>query len=443
MSRPSATLERLRPHILMDRLPLVVDLERSQGSTLWDGAEDVGYLDFFTGFASLPLGWNHPGLKTADFQRRLLRAATDKPALSDLYLPEVADFVETFYRVALPPELPYIFTISGGALAVENALKTAFDWRCQRNRMLGLEVTADQVLSFERAFHGRSGYTMSITDSFDPRKTADFPGFDWPRVEAPWIRHPRTPENDAETAASEARSLERVASLLDERAGRIAAIIIEPIQGEGGDRHFRPSFLQALRRLADVHDVLLIFDEVQSGMGATGQWWAHQAMGVQPDLLVFGKKAQVCGFAASRRLECVPRHVFAESSRINSTRGGNLVDMVRCTRVLEVIEEEGLLANARRIGEILRVGLARLEASNPAVTAVRGRACMLAFDLPDKAWRDALVTAALSERLLGLGCGARSLRLRPHLATTPEEAEEALLRLERALGRVASGHAEP
>ena len=115
----------LSPHVLMDRLELVVDLENSHGSWLRDGETGEDYLDGFTGFASLPIGWNHPGLLEPAFQRELLRVALNKPALSDLYLPEMAEFVSTFHRIALPKELGNSFYIDGGALALENAFKVA------------------------------------------------------------------------------------------------------------------------------------------------------------------------------------------------------------------------------------------------------------------------------------------------------------------------------
>jgi L-lysine 6-transaminase len=122
----------------------------------------------------------------------------------------------------------------------------------------------------------------------------------------------------------------------------IAAIIIEPIQGEGGDNHFRPEFLQRLRDIANEEDALLIFDEVQTGVGLTGTMWAHEQLGVKPDILAFGKKMQVCGILATNRVDEVPDNVFRVSSRINSTWGGSLTDMVRATRYLEIIQEDNI-----------------------------------------------------------------------------------------------------
>src|SRR6185295_11857811 len=145
-----------------------------------------------------------------------------------------------------------------------------------------------------------------------------------------------------------------------------------------------PEFLQQLRVLADRHEALLVFDEVQTGLGATGTLWAYQQMGVVPDLLVFGKKTQVCGFMSTSRIDEVEGNVFRVSSRINSTWGGSLADMVRCARYLQVIRDERLVENAARVGRAFLAGLQRLAAEFPLVSNVRGRGLMLALDLPDR-----------------------------------------------------------
>lgn len=436
----------LSPHVLMDRLELVVDLENSHGSWLRDGETGEDYLDGFTGFASLPIGWNHPGLLEPAFQQELLRVALNKPALSDLYLPEMAEFVDTFHRLALPKSLQSSFYIDGGALALENAFKVAIDWKTRRNRQAGKLDRGDRILSFRQGFHGRSGYTMAVTDSPDPRKVGDYPLFDWPRVENPYIRHPRSAEADAETIEAEARSIAQIENFFHRFPNHIAGIVIEPIQGEGGDNHFRPEFFRKLRQIADERDALLIFDEVQSGMGVTGDWWAHEFSGVTPDIMAFGKKAQVCGIAVNRpRLDLVEGHPFQESSRINSTWGGNLVDMVRVRRVLEIIDQEKLLDRVKRAGKVLMDGLQALSAEDERVCAVRGRGSFIAFDLPTKELRNELTDRCYDEKLLLLGCGTKSIRLRPHLAFTEEEAGELLVRLGKALrrlGRHRGGHVD-
>ncbi|HLI50905.1 MAG TPA: aminotransferase class III-fold pyridoxal phosphate-dependent enzyme, partial [Thermomicrobiaceae bacterium] len=302
----------LAKSILADGYELVYDLERSHGSWLVDARTGEEYIDTYSFIASGAIGHNHPALRDPAFQHKLLTAALVKPANPDLYTTYYAEFVETFARIAIPDEFPHLFFIDGGALAVENALKTAFDWKAKKNLAAGKAPGAGKVIHFTEAFHGRSGYTLSLTNTSDPRKTEYFPGFDWPRIPVPKMRFPVTPETTAEVEGREKAALDQITRILEREADDVAAIIIEPIQGEGGDNHVRPEFLQGLRRLADRFDVFLIYDEVQTGMGITGSWWAFQQLGVAPDAFAFGKKTQVCGIAVSRRVDEVERNVFVE-----------------------------------------------------------------------------------------------------------------------------------
>ena len=428
---PDAVRGILGQHVLTDGYSIVLDMEESQGARLRDAATGQDYIDFFTFYASNPLGMNHPALagdgeEAVAFRARLMDAALNKVANSDVYTPHFARFVETFGRVGIPDELPHAFFVSGGALAVENALKVAFDWKVRKNRAKGYSgERGDKVLHFREAFHGRSGYTMSLTNT-DPNKVAGYPKFDWPRVTTPKIRGGNV-EWREELAMRQARQ-----AFLD-HPDEIAAIIIEPIQGEGGDNHFRPDFLQSLRDLADEKEALLIFDEVQTGVGLTGEFWAFQSYGVTPDIIAFGKKTQVCGILAGRRIDEVEDNVFAKSSRINSTWGGNLVDMVRFDRILEVIESENLLDNVREQGAHLMSRLEDMAERYDAVTHPRGRGLMCAFDLEDGAQRNAVVSTAYDGGLMVLGCGTRTIRFRPALTISQDDLDAGLDILEAAL----------
>lgn len=432
---PEAVRPTLARHLLTDGFPLVLDMEHSHGARLRDAASGREFVDFFTFFASSPLGMNHPGLRSDPaFLERLLDAAINKVANSDIYTPHFARFVDTFSRVAIPAELPHAFFVSGGALAIENALKTAFDWKVRTNFRKGYRAErGHRVLHFEQAFHGRSGYTLSLTNTADPRKTALFPKFDWPRVINPKCNGPADRES---VEQREQLALAQAKTHFRQHPDDIAAIIIEPIQGEGGDNHFRPQFLQALRTLADENEALLVFDEVQTGVGLTGSFWAYQGIGVQPDILAFGKKTQVCGILASRRIDDIEENVFRVPSRINSTWGGSLVDMVRFDRILEIIEQERLVENAARAGRHLLARLEDLSDRHDAVTNPRGRGLMCAFDLPSTEVRDAVRRRAYDLGLLILGCGTHSIRFRPPLTVTPEELDEGLGILEEALRQV-------
>jgi L-lysine 6-transaminase len=339
----------------------------------------------------------------------------------------------------MPEYLRYAFFIEGGALGVENALKVAFDWKVRKNFARGYqEERGRQVIHFRRAFHGRTGYTMSMTNT-DPVKTNYFPKFSWPRITCPAAIFPLNEENLAEVERQEAIAVQEIKRAIIDNPDDIAALIIEPIQGEGGDNHFRKEFFVELRTICDESDILLIFDEVQTGIGLTGKMWAHQHF-VKPDLLAFGKKTQVCGMLSSTRIDDVKENVFHKSGRLNSTFGGNLVDMVRFTKVLEIIEEENLVENARVVGEHLLKGLWKLEQEFPnLISNSRGLGLMCAIDLPSPEKRDELRKGCYNHGLVLLGCGERTIRFRPALNITNEQIDEGVGIIRRALKEMSAG----
>jgi L-lysine 6-transaminase len=417
----------LARHTLADGFDVVLDLDKSHGAWFHDARSGREYLDFCMFFASNPVGFNHPKMHDPEFLEVLHRVAQLKPSLSDFYPVEYATFVATFSRLAMPAYLPHAFFIEGGALGVENALKTAFDWKVRRNRAKGIPGDkGQQVIHFRRAFHGRTGYTLSLTNT-DPRKTDLFPKFRWPRVDSPGLRFPVTPEVERDTAAAEQRALEQVERAFVDNPDDVAAILIEPIQAEGGDVHFRPGFLRALEQKAREHDCFFILDEVQTGAGITGRMWAHEHFGLRPDAISFGKKLQICGCLVGPRVDEVPDNVFRLSSRINSTWGGGLTDMVRGARYLEIVDEDGLLENARVMGARLAAGLEALaRESGGKLENPRGLGLMLAFDLATPALRDTALERAFANGMLVLGCGERSVRFRPPLNLTAADADTAL-----------------
>ncbi|MCC6216850.1 MAG: L-lysine 6-transaminase [Polyangiaceae bacterium] len=430
---PDAVHDMLRRHLLVDGYPMVIDLERSHGSWVRDAKSGRELLDFFSFFASNPIGFNHPSMAAPAVQERLARAATVKVSNADYYTPFMAELVDMLERTAAPPELPHWFFIDGGALAVENGMKAAFDWKVRKNLARGAGERGSQVLHLRHAFHGRSGYTLSCTNT-DPAKTQYFPRFDWPRIPSPAIEHPLEGERLDRVQAAEAEAIAAAERYFDQREGDIAAILVEPIQAEGGDRHFRPQFLAELRRLADEREALLIFDEVQTGLGITGSWWAFQQLGVVPDIVCFAKKMQVGGIFVSRRIDEVADNVFVKPSRINSTWGSSLSDMVRCTHILEIIVEERLLENAAARGAELHAGLQALAGRlGPQVSNVRGRGLMCALDVPSKDHQRAVVRACFDGGMIILPCGDRGLRFRPALNVTAENIAEGVRRLGGAL----------
>jgi len=423
---PADVTRELEKHILVDGFKLVIDVEKSHGSYLVDAATGREVIDLYSFYASMPVGYNHPRLSRPDVEADLLAAAKIKVANADVYSVEYATFVQTFARVVGLPPLERYFFIEGGAAAVENAVKAAMDWKVRKNLAAGRGERGTEILHFERAFHGRSGYTLSLTNT-DPRKTLYFPKFPWPRVPAPSIDYALPPgERDASVAMREKQVEARIREIIAEKGVDIAAIIIEPVQGEGGDNHFRGDWLRTLRTICDENDILLIFDEVQTGMGITGRNWCCEHFGVMPDLLAFGKKAQVCGVMAGPRLDEVKDNVFRLPSRISSTWGGNFTDFVRSTHFLRIIEDEELVANARIMGAEFQRELEAMARRHPVITAVRGRGLLIAFDLPDATRRDAFWRGAFELGLLVVRCGERSIRLRPVLDLKDDALEGAL-----------------
>ncbi len=435
---PDRVHETLGRHILADGYDMVLDVDRSLGRRLWDARRGRAVLDMFSFFATAPVGLNHPKLADPVFREKLLRAALANPTNSDIYTLEFAEFVETFGCVGIPAYLPYAFFVAGGALGVENALKAAMDWKVRRNFRKGLTVeTGHQIVHFKDAFHGRSGYTMSLTNTADPRKYLYFSKFDWPRITNPVLRFPVGAREIERVEALERQAVEEIKRAFVERRDDIAAILVEPIQAEGGDNHFRPEFMRALRQLADENDALLIFDEVQTGVGLTGRFWAHQHTDVKPDLLAFGKKMQVCGMLAGPRIDEEPENVFKVTSRLNSTWGGNLVDMVRSQRYLVIIDEDGLVQNAATVGAHLLAGLQALQARKPDIFSnARGRGLMCAIDFVDGATRDMVADEAYEMGMMILACGRLSVRFRPPLDVTAAEIDEAIGILEAAAAKV-------
>lgn len=434
--RPDSVVAELEKHVLVDGFRIVIDLEKSRGPRVVDAATGREFIDLYGFYGSQPIGFNHPRFHEPEVERQLLLAARNKVANPDVYSTFYATFVDNFARIAGLPPLDRYFFIDSGALAVENALKAAMDWKVRRNLAAGKGERGTEILHFERAFHGRTGYTLSLTNT-DPRKTDYFAKFQWPRVPAPSIDF-SLPEADRKAAVitRERRAEVKMRDLLARKADNIAAVIIEPIQGEGGDNHFRAEWFRTLRGLCDAHDILLIFDEVQCGLGVTGKTWCCEHFGVLPDLLAFGKKMQVCGVMAGPRLDEVKDNVFRLPSRINSTWGGNLTDMVRSTHYLRIIEEERLVENAAHMGRLFLDELRCLAADEPLISGVRGRGLMLAFDLPDRDAREKFYRGLFDLGLIVIRCGERSIRFRPVLDITPAVVHDAVALLREQCRRM-------
>ena len=425
---PTDVHKTLAKYMLADGFDLVLDLKKSKGCRIYNSITGRYMLDCFSFFASAPLGCNHPKLYNPEFIKKIGEVAVNKPTNSDIYTTEMAEFVDSFAKHAVPDYFKHLFFISGGALAVENGLKTAFDWKIRKNIKNGnSEKLGTQVIHFKEAFHGRTGYTLSMTNTFNLDKIRYFTKFDWPRITNPKIRFPLNSENLENVKELEKQAVSEIEKAVAENPNDIATLIIEPIQGEGGDNHFRKEFFHMLRKLCDEHEMMFILDEIQTGVGLSGKMWAHEHFDFQPDILAFGKKTQVCGIMVGNRVDEIKDNVFNVSSRLNSTWGGNLIDMVRCQKYLEVIDEENLIKNAAVQGKRLLNGLEEISQKYPnKISNARGLGLMCAFDLSTPEKRDELKQKLYMNDLLVLSCGATTIRFRPPLIISSGEVDEAL-----------------
>ncbi len=426
------THDILKKKMLVDGFDLVLDIEKSKGLLLVDEKTGDEYLDFFSFFASNPLGMNHPKLNTPEFREELANAAMNKPSNSDIYTVEMARFVDAFSRIAVPNHFKHLFFIDGGTLAVENGLKVAFDWKVRKNFLKGYkEEKGHQVIHFKQAFHGRSGYTMSLTNT-DPAKIDLYPKFKWPRITNPKITFPLE-DNLDNVIALENQAIEEIYTAIKNNPDDIAVMIIEPIQSEGGDNYFRKEFLLKLREICDQNEILLMFDEVQTGIAMTGKMWAYEHF-VQPDIISFGKKVQVCGIMVSDRIDDIDNNVFKLSSRINSTWGSNLTDMVRARRIFEVIEEDNLVENSKVMGGYLMSRIFELQKEFPnLVLQPRGLGLLCAFDMPDGDIRKKFLTKLYENKMIMLGCGSKTVRFRTALIVNQDEIDKGISIIKEAL----------
>lgn len=431
---PKSEALRSRHGAIQDARTLHVyqDAQRSLGNYLVD-VDGNTLLDVYGHIACLPLGYNHPDLMAAWRSGRFDWAAGYRAALGIAAPPEWVGVAEALMRVA-PAGMSRVFTMTSGAEAVENAIKCAFLWKCAQTRqgdpvkdeeraaaMLNAQTRANSlaILSFEGAFHGRSLGALSLTRS-KPIHKLDFPAFPWPTAPFPALRFPLDAHQE-ENLAAEARSLEAVETAL--RTRRLAGIIVEPIQGEGGDRHARPEFFRALRALCTEHEAAFIVDEVQTGGGATGRMWAHEAweLAEPPDVVVFSKKMQLGGFYLREALfPDLPYRIF-------NTFLGDAFRGAQLEVILEIISRDRLLECTAITGELLLRGLGELASRFPdRVSQVRGAGTYAAFDLPDGATRDRLLALAKTRGMEAGGSGDRSVRFRPALVFAPRHAAETL-----------------
>lgn len=434
---PKDVFPAIEKWMLRDGYDIVIDMEKSRGSHVIDARTGDDWLDFYTFFASAPFGMNHPKLDNENFKEKIFRAAINKVANSDIYTLEMGEFVKTFGEIARPDGFEHLFFVDYGTLAVENAFKVAMDWKVNKLLEKGKITPGDavsgrkgtKIIHFNEAFHGRGGYTLSVTNTADPNKHQRFAKFnDWPRIINPKITFPLE-DNMGITEWLEEQAVKQIRKAIADDPGGHCAIVIETIQGEGGDNHFRTEFFQQLKDLCDKNEMMLIFDEVQSGMGITGKMWAWQHHApVVPDIFCFGKKSQICGIAVGPKVDEVKDNCFRVSSRINSTWGGTVVDMVRSTEYLKIYRDDNILDYvSNTAGPALIKGLEELRDEFPDfICNVRGKGLMCAFDIKTPELRGKFLSACTKHKMLILPCGTHTVRFRPALNVPLEDIQKGI-----------------
>ena len=376
------------------------------------------------------MGQNNPELRRRAASEQWVTATVNRPSLALMPPTDWTDTLEAAFMRVAPAGLPCVSTLMCGSCANETAMKAAIMRfcatlrdgadpspeavsSCMRNEAPGTPDVA--ILSFAGGFHGRLFGSLSATRS-KPIHKVDIPAFPWPVAPFPRVRYPldaHCAENDAEVS----RCLEQLRVVLRDHDAPVAAAIIEPIQGEGGDNHAPPSFFRGVQSILAEHGALMIVDEVQTGFGATGRYWAHEAweLPTPPDMVVFAKKAQAAGFY--HNMDVRPSSTYRQFN----TWCGDPLRALQAAAIVDIIEDNALLENVRVSGAYFLDGLTALCAAFPDVWEnPRGMGTFCALDATGgQAARDVMVARLRNAGLLVGGSGDRTLRFRPSLWFRP------------------------
>ncbi|KAI8375259.1 4-aminobutyrate aminotransferase [Choanephora cucurbitarum] len=400
----------------------VADFSKSKGNYIVD-ADGNTLLDVFAQIASIPIGYNHPAFLSLAEKPAFRTALANRAALGVSPNVDWLDSVEKAFMSVAPKGMSNVFTAMCGSCANENAFKTAFMYKaakrrggrdfsleelnsCMKNEAPGSPDSS--ILSFTHAFHGRLFGSLTATASKAIHKV-DIPAFDWPKAPFPQLKYPLE-EHEDYNANVEKDALTHVESLIVNAKKPVAAVVVEPIQSEGGDNHASPAFFRKLQEICQRNDVLLIVDEVQTGVGATGTFWAHEAWNLPspPDMVTFSKKFQAAGFFLH------PRFRPPQAYRLYNTWMGDPVRAMQAAAIVQEIKERDLLQNVQQVGHYLRENLKQMESTTP-IKNMRGQGTFIAFDLPDPSQRDTFLTEMRQKGVNIGGCGDRTVRLRPML----------------------------
>lgn len=431
----ASMLDELRKYVLCEPQPFAIDLEKCDG--MWLVTVDGQRLfDWSSYYGSKLIGHNHPGLYEPSYITRLCRAANNKTANPDFLTQECLDYYRCLHKLApvsmRNPKLE-VYTVNSGAEAVENMMKYLISRFNSKRMAAGKTASNRRFVYFDKAFHGRTVFALAVTQTLDPVATKDFHGLtSGGNIKLPFPSYD-SDRSEAENMRLTHNVLEMAETVLSQMSDEIVGIIVEPIQGAGGQRVALPAFFRGLSEIAAKHDVYLAFDEVQTGLGATGKVFAidHFDLPNPPLAVATGKKFGNGVVYMYEPLE--------EIGVLDSTWGGTLADMVRVTREIEIVESEGLIERAAETGEYLAAALQKLQLNHQGVMLnVRGMGLYQGFSLDTEARKRNLVKVARdSHGLLLLGGGERSIRLRPNLSVTKDDVDLLITLLDKSLEEVA------
>lgn len=425
-----------------------IDTDASEGNYLVD-SEGRKILDAFMQISSIPLGYNNQELMHEISQDSVLKMIVSRSSVGMFPPAKLPELLELPLSIK-PQGMHHIQTLMCGACTVENAFKCAFGYAADKSRNGGrpteIELkscmdgilpgsTNRVILGFRGSFHGRTFGSLSVTNSKAGIKV-DFPAFDWPHAPFPELKYPLDdPANIRENQAEENRCLEEIEEIFHSynnvKKRPVAALIIEPIQGEGGDRIASDQFYRNLKKICEKYDSVFIVDEVQTGFGATGKWWASDFWGIESDILCYAKKAQACGFYYNKKFADNP------DTRIFNTWMGEPLKMVMMSKCIEIINRDNLLKNAENVGNMLHNGLLDLEKESfGQASQVRGRGLFQAFDMDSTDNQGRFVKKAFENGLMIGPCGPKGIRFRPSLNFSEEECSKTLDILRKTIKQI-------